>query len=526
MKIKGIENISVKVITALLAVLMLPIVVLSFPHRYENILMTIEAVYLFKDNPIVVFLLTCAFIAVVLGVTRLLRLIPEKTGRWLIPAAGAAVSLAIALYWVYSCKAAPQADQASAYWAAVMQYQSALGESSEFLTYIQTYQQQLGLVQLYMLLFKITGELSFFPLLVLNGLCVPVMLTALYAIVYKISRRYDCAVAALLLGLSCVPVYLYTSFAYGEIISTTFSMLAVLLAMTILEKYDRRFKDMKKNDKAVFVLEHVGCFACMFIAIQLRMNSLIVVIAIVAVTAVKAISKKRPAGLVLIACVAAGAILPGMISKAAFSEQLAGADGMPAALWVAMGMQEKDGLCGWNNYYNIATFYECGSDAELASERAKADIADRLGYFKNNPGQAVSFYMRKFESQWNCPLFQSVQMNSYIEGKPTNIAHGILYFEDIYYYVRDFANVHHSAVLVCALVGLIAGLYMKRRGIECYILSAAILGGMLFSLIWEAKARYCFPYYVFMLSLAAVGLCCMGDGLGKLFGNKKAKAGK
>ena len=42
MKIKGIENISVKVITALLAVMMLPIVVLSFPRRYENILMTME----------------------------------------------------------------------------------------------------------------------------------------------------------------------------------------------------------------------------------------------------------------------------------------------------------------------------------------------------------------------------------------------------------------------------------------------------------------------------------------------------
>ncbi len=525
MKIKGIENISVKVITALLAVMMLPIVVLSFPRRYENILMTMEKVYLLRDNPIAVFLLTCAFIAVVMGAVKLLCLIPEEKGRWIIPAAGAAISLAIALYWVFSCKVAPQADQASAYWVAIMQYQSALEEGSDFLTYIQTYQQQLGLVWLYMLLFRITGEINFFPLIFLNALCVPVMLAALYVIVYRISKRYDCAVAAMLLGLSCVPVYLYSSFAYGETISTTFSMLAVMLAMMILEKYDRQFTDMKKNDKAVFILEHAGCFACMFIAIQLRMNSLIVVIAIAVVTAVKAISKKRPAGLVLIACMAAGAVLPGMISKAVFSEQLDGKAGMPATLWVAMGMQEDDNLCGWNNYYNIGTYYECGSDAELASERAKADIADRLEYFKNNPGRAVSFYMRKFESQWNCPLLQSVQMNSYIEGKPTNIVRGILYFEDAYYYVRDFANVYHSAVLLCAFVGLI-GMYRKRRGIECYILGVSILGGMLFSLVWEAKARYCFPYYVFMLSLAAVGLCCMCDGRSYLLGNKKAKAGK
>ena len=88
MKIKGIENISVKVITALLAVMMLPIVVLSFPRRYENILMTMEKVYLLRDNPIAVFLLTCAFIAVVMGAVKLLCLIPEEKGRWIIPAAG------------------------------------------------------------------------------------------------------------------------------------------------------------------------------------------------------------------------------------------------------------------------------------------------------------------------------------------------------------------------------------------------------------------------------------------------------
>ena len=33
-----------------------------------------------------------------------------------------------------------------------------------------------------------------------------------------------------------------------------------------------------------------------------------------------------------------------------------------------------------------------------------------------------------------------------------------------------------------------------------------LVGGVLFSLLWEAKTRYIFPYMIYMLPCAAIGL--------------------
>ena len=37
------------------------------------------------------------------------------------------------------------------------------------------------------------------------------------------------------------------------------------------------------------------------------------------------------------------------------------------------------------------------------------------------------------------------------------------------------------------------------------MLLIAVLGGFFFSVIWEAKARYVFPYFMMMLPYAAMG---------------------
>ena len=46
-----------------------------------------------------------------------------------------------------------------------------------------------------------------------------------------------------------------------------------------------------------------------------------------------------------------------------------------------------------------------------------------------------------------------------------------------------------------------------RRKQEVYaLIPIAFVGGTLFHMIWEAKSRYVFPYFVFLLPLAAYGL--------------------
>ena len=45
----------------------------------------------------------------------------------------------------------------------------------------------------------------------------------------------------------------------------------------------------------------------------------------------------------------------------------------------------------------------------------------------------------------------------------------------------------------------------KDSNILQHTLAVTMIGGFLFSIIYEAKARYIFPYYVFMFPYAAMG---------------------
>ena len=50
-----------------------------------------------------------------------------------------------------------------------------------------------------------------------------------------------------------------------------------------------------------------------------------------------------------------------------------------------------------------------------------------------------------------------------------------------------------------------AAVYKKKKEILT-IIPVAFIGGTLFHMIWEAKSRYVFPYFVFLIPIAAYGL--------------------
>ena len=55
---------------------------------------------------------------------------------------------------------------------------------------------------------------------------------------------------------------------------------------------------------------------------------------------------------------------------------------------------------------------------------------------------------------------------------------------------------------------------MKRKNdMAALALPVTILGGVLYHLLFEAKAQYAYPYMVYMLPLAAAGLCGLENRL-------------
>ena len=117
----------------------------------------------------------------------------------------------------------------------------------------------------------------------------------------------------------------------------------------------------------------------------------------------------------------------------------------------------------------------------------------------------VDFFTRKMLTQWNVPMYQCIVMNCGVIGDQGKIARNIygqgILFKWINNYMKVFQLVLYASILCMLIV---------KRGewvsIEKYVLLIAVAGGFFFSLIWEAKTRYIFPYLLMQLPYMAIGV--------------------
>ena len=65
----------------------------------------------------------------------------------------------------------------------------------------------------------------------------------------------------------------------------------------------------------------------------------------------------------------------------------------------------------------------------------------------------------------------------------------------------------------------------KENNVLQHLFAVALIGGFLFSIIWEAKARYMFPYYVMMLPMANIGYITLITKVEKIRSNMIANQG-
>ena len=84
------------------------------------------------------------------------------------------------------------------------------------------------------------------------------------------------------------------------------------------------------------------------------------------------------------------------------------AEGIPMYTHIAMGLQENEGLYGWDSSYSKAVYYGAECDSELTEEISKEDIRKSISGFVENPTYAGVFFKGKLLSQWNQPLYQSL----------------------------------------------------------------------------------------------------------------------
>lgn len=402
-------------------------------------------------------------------------------------------SLLFSAAWIHLAKSTVVADQRSICFIAEQLLKGEL--SAEELRYLKTYPHQAGMVLLLEGIFLLFGTMNFEVFKYLNVLGVLGCILIGERLTRKLCPAEEAFYMYLLLCLGCTPLYVYTSFVYGEILSLFFALVAVDMFLEYCKNGKRRCLLLLSLSLSFSVL--------------LRSNNYIVLIAIVCVWLVFAVSHKKVRTVWYIIPVILCAILLPKASSAVCGYQgnVTLEEGMPSELWIAMGMQEGIREAGWWNEYSENVFWEeTAMDADQAKEIGKRDIGERLQIFRSDPAYAADFYKRKFVSQWNEPTYGCLVSTNAREEERGKLGDS-LYKGELQKKLMYFMNLYQSVIYCGVLFFCILRFWKnKNPSIEACILIVIILGGVLFHILWEAKSRYSLGYFVMMLPMAAAGI--------------------
>lgn len=417
----------------------------------------------------------------------------------------------MSFWWIYSANRVPEGDQAYLYGGASYflegQY-SFLGASG----YCGMYPYQLGLIALMELLFLAVGTYQYFAFEVICASMTVGIVFFGYRFLREITASMTVIVLYCLFISMCLPLAFYSSWVYGDIPSIFF----VMLGAWMLVRYSKRHK---KSNLVILVI-------AMTMAVLVRQSSLIHVAALGIVGIVYALKEKdkRVLVAVLAAALLHSALYAGIYKLYEVRSGFEHSEGIPTVTWFVMGMQENNGMYGVDNSYPKDLYAEHNFDSEKTARQARKDLKERVDFFAKNPAYSYAFYKGKVLEQWNVPLYQSLYFNTKylpenVPGKDTLVYKiGNSLFPAVLKWCDNLQLFIYGGMLLYFLFGI-----KKDSDILQQMLAAALIGGFLFSIIWEAKARYVFPFYVTTFPLAALGYWQTVKWIQKLIGRLKGK---
>lgn len=401
---------------------------------------------------------------------------------------------AAGFWWITAAQRIPRGDQAFIYGAASMFQEGDYIFLAPPKGYLIMYPHQLKLIFLVELLFLLVGTYNYFACQVVCVILSVGIVYLGYRLVGKITGQLLLTAAYNILMMACLPMIFYSSWVYGDVPCVFF----VLIMVNMLLDYEKKGK----------VRYLVGIVISMTLAIMVRENSLILLVALGLVGGVYMLIKKDKK---LALTLAVTMLCPMLVNTAIYNmyEVRSGyehAEGISPYSFIAMGLQKVDGKCGWYTDYCKKVYWKAENDTELAGEISKADIKKRLKFFAKNPIYTRNFFQTKILSQWNQPLYQSLYFSSeYREGKePDEDSFVARISTDYFVEILAFCDRMQFIIYVGMLCYFLFAV-KKDSNILHHLPAVGILGGFFFSIMWEAMARYTLPYYLMMYPLAIVG---------------------
>ena len=365
------------------------------------------------------------------------------------------------------------------------------------LGYIDICPHQKGLLFFYEICFKIFGPLNYTPVRIITVFMNALTILMGYRLIKDLGGREFSGVLYTVLTAVCAPYFWMIPYAYGDLPS--------IFGIMVMFRFFNRYMNGGN------ILNVLMAAAGAAFAILNRSAAWIAVVALIITALFHALKKEK---LYPFACALFVALISYLVLTAINIryEKLSGYDrhtGSPVTAYIAMGMQVSDGCPGVYNRYHQDLYEKYNGNREQASGEAKLYIRNRLEEFKEDPHMAYEFYKAKLLFQWNDPLFEcNTHLYSFREGTELNGFYESLYKGKLHELLFKFMNRYQAFIYLLCLIAAIRDLIViikEDKGfIYGWFFHIFLIGGILFSLIWEAKARYSLPYFIFLIPIAAM----------------------
>ena len=410
--------------------------------------------------------------------------------------------------WINYMNASPAGDQLNVYNFAKYLYESNEKNIEDF-NYMEKNPHQITISFVWSILFKLFSNTSYKIIQYINAICNGITIIAIMLIIKELSKKYKTNkyLGIVLIG-TFISLPLLSTFIYGDFISLSFSLLAVYSIM----KYGN-------TEKIKFVI-----ISAVFMAISyiLRMNSLIIIIAICIYLILEIIKNKKKTTeiikkLLIILCFILITFIPDVIIKNYVIQKynLNIDEAIPTICYICMGITDGYRQSGWYNGYVNWAWHKPIAEAKVLY---KDIVKDRIVEFINNPITMMSFYLRKTASMWTENTYSAVWNNLSFNTGEENANKDNLLTDS-----KNNISIYQKALIFLIFTLSIIVLVQHRNNLsnELILLLTIFIGGFLFHILWEAKSRYIIPYIIILIPIASIEINKI-----KIFKSKKMKREK
>ncbi len=406
--------------------------------------------------------------------------------------------LVVQIVWINYRNIYPVADQKYVYEYAQDLYKGN-DESLINSQYLELYPQQLTLVSLFNIFFKIFKTCNVKIIQYINAVANTLSIIAIYLITTKLDKEQTInAVIPLMLFCSFLTVPLLSTFVYGDEIGLTFALFSTYFVMEYNLKHKKTY---------LFISAILMSISCMF-----RMNNLIFVIAILIYLVLNILNKRYKikenikelvVKILLILLFIAIVIFPTTLIKNIMQNkyQLNKNNSFPIIGFLTIGITDGTRQAGWYNEYGGLAWQDVNTSKEKYVELLK----ERLQYFKTNPLYIAKFYAKKITSMWAENSFASVFYNTAYGNLIPEEYQDENQNEQIAKHENIIINIQKGIVLTIFITTAIV-IFQKRQNLsnEILLLLIMFIGGFLFHIIWEAKSRYIISYIIMLMPIVGV----------------------